>query len=157
VRARSRPPRANPRRANPKGASSERRAKPTAGRQGLSGGQAQEPRPAGPASCFGRWFLLQEETVCGRVDAETHRRPSERRKRGKLKDHFGEPGSTREANRKRHLLNQRSRSGEASAKSGYMKDIARCSYKVKPKAERRKAAVTGYRKLSLLLKKDRKT
>jgi hypothetical protein len=79
-RPRSRPPRANPRRANPKGASSGRRAKPTAGRQGLPGGQAQKPRPAGPASCFGGWFHLREETVGGCVRAETHGRLPGRRK-----------------------------------------------------------------------------
>ena len=80
ARSRSRLPKANPRRVNPRGASSGRRAKPTAGRQGLSGGQAQEPRPAGPASCLGRRFHLREGRSVGVVRAVTHRRPSGRRK-----------------------------------------------------------------------------
>jgi hypothetical protein len=80
AKPRSRLPKANPRRGNPRGASSGRRAKPTAGRQGLSGGQAQEPRPAGPTSCFGRRFHLREERSVGVARAVTHRRPSGRRK-----------------------------------------------------------------------------
>jgi len=80
AKAWSRLPKANPQRANPRGASSDRRAKPTAGRQGLSGGQAQEPRPAGPASCFGRRFHLREERSVGVGRAVTHSRTSERRK-----------------------------------------------------------------------------
>jgi len=80
MRIRSRPPRANPKRANPRGASSDRRAKPTAGRQGLSGGYTQELRPAGPASCFGRRFHLREEQYVGADCAVTHGRTSGRRK-----------------------------------------------------------------------------
>jgi hypothetical protein len=38
-----------------------------------------------------------------------------------------------------------------------LKEIARCSLKVEPLAERMRDAVTGNRKISLLLKKDRKT
>jgi hypothetical protein len=38
-----------------------------------------------------------------------------------------------------------------------LKEIARCSLKVEPLAERMMDALTGNRKLSLLLKKDRKT
>jgi hypothetical protein len=47
--------------------------------------------------------------------------------------------------------------GAASADTGTFKEIARCSFKVEPLAESQTEAVKSYQKLSLLLKKDRKT
>jgi hypothetical protein len=47
--------------------------------------------------------------------------------------------------------------GAVSADTGTCKEIARCSFKVEPLAERQTEAVKSCRKLSLLLKNDRKT